>query len=185
MTPPAIHITGASGAGVSTLGLALAKRLGAAHLDTDNFYWLPVEPHYSAKRPIPERLAMLECAFAENPHGWILSGSIGDWGVPLVPRFSHVVFVSTPTDIRLERLQAREAARYGAAILPGGALHVNHEAFIAWASEYDGGTEYGRNRATHEKFLATLTCPVIRLDGAQPTDALADQIIKQIVIPDA
>jgi len=180
MEYPTIHITGASGAGVSTLGRALAQKLGAAHLDTDAFYWLPVEPHYSAKRPIPDRLAMLERAFAANPRGWVLSGSIGDWGVPLVPRFSHVVFVSTPTEIRLERLKARETSRYGAAILPGGARHADHEAFIAWAADYDGGTEYGRNRATHERFLATLACPVLRLDGAEPTAALVDRVAARV-----
>ena len=44
--PPRIHITGASGFGVSTLGGALAARLGCAHLDTDDFYWLPTDPPY-------------------------------------------------------------------------------------------------------------------------------------------
>jgi hypothetical protein len=40
--PVAIHITGASGSGTSTLGRALVERLGAVHLDTDDFYWSPV-----------------------------------------------------------------------------------------------------------------------------------------------
>jgi adenylate kinase family enzyme len=40
---PAIHITGASGSGASMLGRALADRIGALHLDRDDFYWAPVE----------------------------------------------------------------------------------------------------------------------------------------------
>jgi len=45
-----ILITGASGSGTSTLGAALAKELGIAHLDADDYYWLPTTPPFTAKR---------------------------------------------------------------------------------------------------------------------------------------
>src|SRR5215510_6892142 len=94
----AIHITGASGAGVSTLGRALAARTGAAQLDTDDFYWLPIEPFYSQERPVAERLRLIRNEMdATGPRGWILSGSIGSWGEPLLARVTLVVFVQTTT----------------------------------------------------------------------------------------
>src|ERR671927_257397 len=121
MPPPQLHITGASGAGVTTLGHALADRLGAVQLDTDDFYWLPVEPRYSAKREPEERLALIRRAMSDaGARGFILSGSIGTWGDPLIPCFRHVIFVTTPTELRLERLKRRETEMFGAeAIAPG------------------------------------------------------------------
>ncbi len=178
----AIHITGASGAGTSTLGRALAAELGVAHLDTDDFYWLPVEPAYTETRPVPEMLRLLGDAFKEaGARGWVLAGSIGDWGAPFIPLFKLVVFLRTPTDVRIARLRAREAQRYGAAaIAPGGSRHKECEAFIAWSADYDTGTIAGRNLARHEAWLAKLPCPVLRLEGTEPVDMLTKKVIEAI-----
>jgi adenylate kinase family enzyme len=182
MNRPHIHITGASGAGVTTLGRALAEAMGAAHLDTDDFYWLPVKPDYSRKRPAEDRLRLLHDAFeAAGTRGWILSGSISKWGEPLVPEFDRVVFLRTPAAIRMERLRAREIARYGAeAVAPGGERHRAYVEFLNWAADYDAGTLAGRTLARHEQFLAALACPVLRLDGTKPKDELVAQALAAI-----
>ncbi|HYE20601.1 MAG TPA: AAA family ATPase, partial [Tepidisphaeraceae bacterium] len=112
--PRRIHLTGASGSGTTTLGRALGQRLGLAHLDTDDFYWLPTDPPYQAARPMPDRLARLEAAL-DVELGWVLSGSLAGWGDPLLERFEAVVFLAVPVKERLRRLEARERARYGAA----------------------------------------------------------------------
>lgn len=178
---PHIHITGAAGAGVTTLGRALARRTGATLLDTDDFYWLPSDPPYAEKRPIMERLRLLHEAFETAPDGWVLSGSIGEWGQPLVPLFGLVVFVLTPTEVRLERLAAREQARFGAeACAPGGAWHQDYVGFLEWASRYETDDADGRSRAKHEAWLNTLTCPVLRLDGTRPVEALAEEAAAQV-----
>lgn len=58
--PPAhrLHIFGASGSGTTTLGAALAQRMGVPHLESDDFYWVdcPQQP-YTHKRPPAERVA--------------------------------------------------------------------------------------------------------------------------------
>ena len=181
--PPRLHITGASGSGVSTLGAALARRLGCAQLDTDDFYWLPTDPPYAQSRPIPDRLAMITAAMDAAPGGWVLSGSLDGWGDPLIPRFERVVFVETPTELRLARLAARERRRFGAAIDKGGPLHAHHLDFMAYAAAYDTGgftsTLTGRHRARHEAWLARLPCPLLRLDGARPTEALVDAVLAE------
>jgi adenylate kinase family enzyme len=175
---PAIHITGASGSGVSTLGAALALRLGCAHLDTDSFYWLPTQPPFRQSRPIVDRLALIEAAFAASPAGWVLSGSLDGWGDPLIPQFGCVVLLTAPKDLRLAQLAARERERFGQAIDEGGAAHEHHLAFMAYAAAYDTGQftgpMTGRHRARHEAWLAKLPCPVLRLEGAQPTEALVE-----------
>ena len=182
--PPRLHITGASGSGVSTLGAALAARLGCAHLDTDDFYWTPTDPPFQASRPIPERLRLLRAAFDAGTEGWVLSGSLDGWGDTLIALFDRVVFISAPTEVRLARLVERERRRLGVAVEPGGTRHAQHLDFLAYAAAYDSGrftsAMTGRYRARHEAWLAKLPCPVIRLDGARPTDdVLASQASRE------
>jgi adenylate kinase family enzyme len=175
-----IHITGASGSGVTTLGRALAARLGAAHLDTDGFYWLPTDPPFHERRALPDRLEMLEQAFAAADHGWVLSGSLDGWGNVFIPRFSIVLFVYTPHGIRMARIHAREIERYGDAVEPGGAMYEQHLEFLAWADGYDQGGQTGRSLPRHEAWLKTLPCPVLRLDGLLPVDVLVETAMSAV-----
>lgn len=178
--PPRIHITGASGSGVSTLGAALARRLACAHLDTDDFYWLPTDPPYRQSRAVADRLALVTAAMDAAAAGWVLSGSLDGWGDPLIPRFGQVVFLTAPKELRLQRLAERERRRHGAAIEPGGSLHDHHLDFMAYAAGYDTGVFTGvlagRHRARHDAWLASLPCPVLRLDGAASPEALLELV---------
>lgn len=54
-----IHVMGASGAGVTTLGRALATALASPHHDTDDYYWKPTAPPYRDKRTREERLRLM------------------------------------------------------------------------------------------------------------------------------
>jgi len=175
-----IHITGASGAGVTTLGRALAGALALPHHDTDDYYWKPTAPPYQESREAGERLRLMQEVFVPRA-GWILSGSLGGWADALVPCFDLVVFVKTPRELRLQRLRAREATRFGAdSVAPGGWRFEETEAFIDWASHYDDGTREGRNLARHEVWLATLACPVLRLDGSQPVVEIVDEVLRAL-----
>jgi adenylate kinase family enzyme len=174
-----IHIFGASGCGVSTLGKALAQRIGAAHLDTDDFYWLPTNPPFREKRSIQLRLNLLNNAFIlAAPTGWVLSGSLDSWGGPLVPLFKTVIFLEAPTEVRLERLRARQLLQFGAdAIAPGGWRHGEHTAFLEWAAAYEEGNREGRSRPRHEAWISQLPCPVLRLDGTQLIETLVSEVM--------
>jgi len=174
-----VHILGASGSGTTTLGAALAERLGCAHLDTDDFFWLPTEPKFLEIRPIEERVARLVSAL-DAANSWVLSGSLCGWGDVFIPRFELVVFIYIPPDVRLARLAQREADRYGAdAIAPGGAHHAKYETFTTWAAAYDTGN-VSRTRAIHEQWLATLPCPVLRLTTAAPVAEHLDQVLARL-----
>ncbi len=180
MRPKRLHVTGASGAGTTTLGTALADTFGCPHHDTDEFYWLPTDPPYREERDPAERLRLIERALRGAP-AWVLSGSIGKWGEPLTPLFDAVVFLIVPTAARVERLRARELRDFGwDALAPGGAMHDNHETFVEWAAHYDDGTREGRSRPKHEAWLGQLQCPVIRLDGERPLGALVADVLEDI-----
>jgi adenylate kinase family enzyme len=166
-----IHMTGASGAGVSTIGAALARRRGAAWLDTDDFYWDKSAGDFVQKRPVETRLTLICAAIADASTGFVLSGSIGEWGDPLVPTFDAIIYVATDTALRLERLRRREIGRYGARALPGGDRYAATEAFIEWATGYDTGASSGRSQAKHHAWLNRTGKPVLQVNGANEVDA--------------
>jgi len=179
-----VHIVGASGSGTTTLGRALAARLDVAHLDTDDFFWVPSDPPFETIRAQAERRALLGDALARHP-GWMLSGSLCGWGDVFIPRFDLVVFVWLAPDIRMARLRAREVERYGeAAVAPGGARHAKAEAFLEWAAGYDERLEAPeRSRALHEQWLAALPCPVLRLMTPATVDAHVAEVLARLSSP--
>ena len=174
-----IHIFGASGSGTSTLGRAVADRAGFRFLDTDDYYWLPAEPMYTLKRPIPERLALMERDL-DAAEDAVLSGSLVGWGDPLIPRFTLAVRLDTPTSVRMERLRQREYARFGDRILPGGDMYEQHQAFLAWAAAYDDGAPTMRSRAMHDLWQQKLSCSLLTLDGTRPVEELAEEVLQKI-----
>ena len=174
-----LYIRGASCSGVSTLGQSLSAHLGVPQLDVDSFYWLPTDPPFTTKRPPEDRVRMIQAEQART-NGWILSGSFIGWGEALVEDVDMIIYVYTPTEVRMQRLDAREAQRHGARILPGGDMHLAHLAFRDWASHYDDPAFSGRNRAQHERWLNTLSVPVLRLDGAQDQAALLDAVVREL-----
>ena len=166
-----VHVVGASGSGTTTLGRALAVRLGCPFFDTDDYFWLPSEPAFQHIRELGERQARLGAALWAQPD-WVLSGSLCGWGDVFIPLFDLVVFLWVPSDIRLARLRARERARYGDAIAPGAPQHDRSEAFMAWAAGYDEGLDVPeRCRRLHETWLAALPCPVLRIEGTASVEA--------------
>lgn len=155
-----VHIVGASGSGTTTLGAALARDRGLRHYDTDDYYW---KTKYTEAAPVAVRLETLGRDLTGDQ--WVLSGSLAGWGDPLVPLFDLVVFVYLDPTLRLERLVERERCRYGDAIAPGGPLADEHQAFVAWARQYDHADETMRSLRRHEAWLAQLPCAVLRLRG--------------------
>ncbi|MGH6641377.1 MAG: hypothetical protein ACRED3_01645, partial [Bradyrhizobium sp.] len=89
-----IHITGASGSGVTSLGRALADSLAMPHHDTDDYFWRPTIPPYRETREADERLKLMRKIFLPRAD-WMLSGSLNGWGNPLIPDFDLVVFLVT------------------------------------------------------------------------------------------
>jgi adenylate kinase family enzyme len=175
-----IHILGAAGAGKSTLGESVARRIGAVHLDTDDVYWLPSDPPYREKRAVAERIAMLRTLLSQHDRV-VLTGSLSGWGDPLVPLLDGLVLLDTPVGVRLGRLAVRDRLRYGAsAIHPGGPLRAQHTALMQWAAAYDAGTMPGRSRARDERWIADAGLPVLRLRGDRDVTELADELCRWI-----
>jgi adenylate kinase family enzyme len=148
-----ILITGASGAGTTTLGRALAARLECAFFDADDYYWMPTDPPFQDKRDYASRLQSLLRDLGQSPA--VIAGSIMNWGTELEESLSLVVFLTVPAAVRVARLKERELGRFGRV----------DPAFLAWAAQYDEGRLDGRSLQRHERWLAQRRCSVLRIDG--------------------
>lgn len=176
---PIIHIYGASGAGTTTLGRALAEAAGWKHLDSDNYYWLRTAVPYTQKRPKEERAPLMLRDMA-GAAGAVISGSLCGWGDALLPRFTLGVRLYTDTALRLQRLKAREAACFGDRILPGGDMAANHQAFLRWAAGYDCGGPDTRSSALHDRWERGMSCLILRLDGGDRLEANVSAVLARL-----
>ena len=166
-----IHITGASGAGTTTLAKTICDRFGHVHFDTDDFYWEPTDPPVTQKRAVDQCQRLLAEAI-DSAEKCVISGSLTEWGDVFVPRFGLIIYVFAPAEIRLQRLQAREHRRFGKRILPGGDMFEAHQAFLQWANQYDSGSVDMRSAAHHRAWLKRAPCPVVRVDGIAPAEEM-------------
>lgn len=165
-------MTGASGCGTTTLGRAVADAWAVPHADADDYFWVPTDPPYVAKRPEADRLALMEQVFVPR-EAWVVSGSMLGWGESVVERCDAVVFLTLNTEERMRRIEARERLRR-----PAGQVYEAVLAdFLTWARSYDDPQFEGRSRARHEEWLAGLSCPVLRLDASRPREALRDLVL--------
>jgi AAA domain len=165
-----ILITGASGSGTSTLGVALANELGIAHLEADDYYWLPTVPPFTSKRNRAERLSSL-LRDVRAKQSAILAGSIMDWGIELENAFDLIIFLYLDAAIRVERMRTREIACLGKA----------DPEFLEWAAQYDAGILGGRSLAKHRAWLSARTCPVIELRGDLSVRERIAAVLKHVI----
>ena len=87
-----------------------------------------------------------------------------------------VIFIDTPTDVRIERLCKREYERFGERICKGGDMYDEHTEFIAWAKTYDTNHPPERCRKLHMEWLKDITCPTVYIDGTKPTSEILNQV---------
>ena len=165
-----IHIFGASGSGTTTLGRAVSDRLGVPRFDADDYFWQKTEPPFTTLNPADVRTRLLATEL-DALDRWVLSGSVVGWGNVFVPAFTLAVFLSVPQGVRMRRIVARERARYGTRIEPGGDMAEQSREFIAWAARYETAGFDQRSRVVHEAWIGTLSCPVLRIDDDATVEA--------------
>jgi shikimate kinase len=174
-----INVIGASGSGTSTLGQSLALALDVPFFESDDFYHAPTDPPFQRQRPAEERYELL-CRDLKPEASWVLGGGVVGWVPCPVLRFTAVVFLYVPTEIRVERLRLRERRRFGNRIDEGGDMHGMHESFIDWASRYDIGDIEGKTLARHEAFLKGLQCQVLEYRGVGSVSEITASVLQSL-----
>jgi adenylate kinase family enzyme len=176
-----LHIFGASGSGVTTLGQLLADKLGFKYFDSDDYFWMKTEPPFTHRREPNERNQLIVKDISETEN-WILGGSIIHWGDNLFPDFDLIIFLYIPNEIRIERLKKRELERYGKIIYIDEKRVKQFNHFIAWATDYDNETGLAnRTLKAHQNWLTQNQSPILEIIGDKTLDEKLKLILDRLI----
>ena len=77
--------------------------------------------------------------------------------------------------LRVERVHRRELEAFGPRVLPGGDMEEDHRLYLEDVAGYELGTG-STTQQRHQAWIDSLSCKVIRLDGASPIESNAEAI---------
>lgn len=167
-----IAIVGANGSGKTVLGRYLADLLGYYHMDIEDYSFKDSTIPYSNPRT-KEEVYKLLLADIEKQERFILSAVNCDFGDDINNRYRCVIYMKVPLETRLNRVKQRSLNKYGNRILEGGDMYEQEQNFFKFAAS--------RTMDKTEKWLKTLTCPVICIDGTEPVEVNAKKIKESII----
>ena len=170
-----ILICGLNGTGKSTLGKMLAGRLGYDFIDNEDLYFPKTDANYifSKPRSKEEAIRLLEEKIDRN-NRFVFAAVKGDYGDKLIASLDHIILINVPKEIRSQRVRERSFSKFGERILPGGDLY---EKETAWFSLTDG-----RPEDYTAKWLETVNCPVICIDGTLPLQENIDYLVSSLMV---
>ncbi len=168
-----IIICGLNGTGKSTLGKALAEKLHFYFIDNEDLYFPKTNPTYIYAAPrTREEVEKLLFNKIEKHENFVFASVKGDYGETIYPFFQYAVLINVPEDIRIERVKNRSFQKFGNRMLFGGDLYEQEERFFDLVKS--------RAEDTVEKWIQSLNCPIIRIDGTKPVEENINLIIKRI-----
>lgn len=169
--PHGIILLGANGSGKSTLGRELSRALNFAHFDVEDYWFYKTDIPYTAIRQPVERNEMLLADMKK--HGlFVVSGDISGWSDEFLTMFDLAVFLTTPTGIRMKRIENREYARWGDRVCEGGDMYESQKKFREFAFTRDVGLL--------EQSAIKYSCPVLRVDGTKTPEEIKGKIMEYI-----
>ena len=174
-----ILVMGLNGCGKSTLGRALAHRLGSRFMDAEDYYFPAGQDNpYAESRTREEALSLLREDVKRHPR-FVYASVCGPRDEGIEAMCALAVVLTAPKDVRQARIDARDFKRFGGRVTPGGDMFGQQKAFRAFVS--------GRSEAEVEAHLSRLACPVLRLDGTRPVGENVEIIAKVLrdrAVPD-
>lgn len=168
-----ILICGCNGCGKTTLGRALAGRLGVRFLDIEDYFFPHHNPDYPYReaRSREEAVALLTADTAgEQP--FVLAAVKPDFGPQMESRYLCAVLLSAPGEVRARRLRERSFGRFGERMRPGGDLYEAEEQFFRGAAVLSP-EEVAR-------WAEGLACPLIWAESDRPVGEIIGEIIGRL-----
>ena len=165
-----ILICGLNGAGKSTVGRLLADRMGYRFIDNEELYFPKTDPNYSFSDPrTKEEVIRILEEMIEKDNRFVFSAVKGDYGDKLIASLDHIVLIEVPKKERIRRVRERSYKKFGDRILQGGDLFVRES---KWFSLVESRPE---DYVT--KWLETVDCPVIAVDGTLLPEKIVEFIL--------
>lgn len=175
--PKGMIILGSAGAGKTTLGRLVARKLGIGFLDIDEYIWRKdTDIPYTIMYSKDEKMKRLRDAVNQAKE-FVMAGSMNSFHESFDPLFLLAVYLTADERIRVKRVHNREAKEFGNRISPGGDMYQAHQSFLKDVADYDCGAD-SCNREQHELWISQLTCPVLRLDGGKELESNVDVIVE-------
>jgi len=170
-----IQICGLNGCGKSTLGRALAGKIGFHFIDNENLYFTRSQANepYANPRSEEEVERLLMNEVREYPN-FIFAAVRGNYGKEIIPMYNYVVVIEVPKEIRSQRVRNRSFQKFGRRMLMGGDLYEQEEAFFRMAAS--------RQDDYVENWLKLVKCPIIRVDGTRTIEENVQLIIQSVNI---
>ncbi|UKS57120.1 shikimate kinase [Exiguobacterium acetylicum] len=164
-----IQIIGGSGTGKSTLGAFIGQAEQIPWIDTDHYLWK--DTMFTEKRTVAERFALYEADLASH-NDYIVSGSVFAWHPDGFTNRDLLVFLSLDETVRMERLIAREKARYKD--------FTGYNEFLDWCRTYHTATDPSMigTFAEHQYQMERSISPVLILDASLSTQIQYQKIIE-------
>jgi len=156
--PCGIIVFGANGSGKTTLGRELAHILNFKRMDAEDYYFEKSEVPYCVARPRQDVIKLM-LADIEKYRSFVLSSCLGDYGNEIPLFYKLAVYITAPLDLRMGRIKKRAYEQYGKRVLKGGDMYEQEQKFFDFAAS--------RDLSRIDQWAETLTCPIIRVDGAE------------------
>ncbi len=168
-----IIICGLNGVGKSTLGRALAEKMGYTFMDIEDVYFPKDDPHYLYAHPRTQQEVedILAQTFRQDKT-FVLAYVRAHVRQEILDHIRCAVYLTVPREVRLERVYQRSFQKFGDRMLPGGDLHEQEMAFLELVK--------ARDESLVEDWLRTLSCPILRLDGTQPVQENVQLLSQQL-----
>ena len=168
-----IIVCGLNGAGKSTLGKALAKALHYQFIDIEDIYFPQdnLDYRYANPRSLEEVERILFNIISEND-SFVLAAVKGNFNKDIVSHFKCAVYIEVPKETRIKRVYERSYNKFGERMLEGGDLYEKETAFLHFVKSKDENTV--------EFWLASLSCPIIRVDGTLPVEKNAALLAEKL-----
>lgn len=168
-----IIVCGLNGCGKSTLGRALAEKIGSLFIDIEDLYFTrsSIDSPYMNPRSREEVIKLLLNEVEKN-NNFVFAAVKGDYGNEIHQFYQYAVLIKVPKEIRLQRVRNRSFQKFGNRMLAGGDLHEAEEHFF--------GLVESRADEYVENWVQSLPCPVISVDGTKPIEENISFILNQI-----
>ena len=167
-----ICVCGLNGSGKTTLAKLLSQKTNFCHFDTEDYYFGKTNDiPYAVSRTREQVEAMLADDIQKHPQ-FIFSVVNGDFGEAITSAYGLVIYLSVPLDERMRRIKQRAIDKFGRRVLEGGDMYEQEQKFFDFCAE--------RSDEKIIKWLDSLSCPVMQLDGTRPTEANIDLILNQL-----
>ncbi len=161
-----IIICGLNGSGKSTLGKELARLLDYKLIDVEDYYFSKSNSNYkyNSSRTKNEVIKLILEDINKNEN-FVMTSVMGDYGDNIVSKYTCAIMINISKEESFERVKKRSYEQYGDRILLGGDLYDTEMHFFEKVKL--------KSNDNIEKWVNTLECPIIKIDG---TTSISDNI---------